>query len=174
MNARSSTPSGGAPRRPNIVQRPAPAQLDEVDHRILRHLSRDARLPNNALADLVGIAPSTCLSRVRALRQRGVIRGYHADIDPVALGQPIQAMIAVRLATHARGHISQFAAKLAAMPDVLNVFFLGGPMDFYVHVAAASTHELRDIVVVNLSGDPDVAHTETNLIFEHIRSPNHR
>lgn len=144
--------------------------LDEVDRRILRHLAADARIPNNALADLVGVAPSTCLGRVRALRETGVIRGYHADIDPTALGRPIQAMIAVRLQSHARGHITEFVAKVAALPEVLNVFFLGGTDDFLIHIAATGTENLRDFVVVNLSGNPDVALTETNLIFEHVRA----
>jgi DNA-binding Lrp family transcriptional regulator len=144
--------------------------LDEVDRRILRQLVADARTPNNALAQAVGIAPSTCLGRVRALRDSGVIRGYHADVDPAALGRPIQAMIAVRLQSHARGHIPEFAAAVAKLPEVLNVFFLAGAVDFYVHIAAASTQDLRDFVVINLSRNPDVALTETNLIFEHIRS----
>jgi DNA-binding Lrp family transcriptional regulator len=151
---------------PNNV-RPAP---DDIDRRILSHLAADARMPNNALADLVGIAPSTCLSRVRAMRESGIIRGYHADIDPAALGRPIQAMIAVRLQSHARGHIAEFTAKVAALPEVLNVFFLGGTDDFLVHIAATGTENLRDFVVVNLSGNPDVALTETNLIFEHVRA----
>ena len=126
-------------------------------------------MPNNALAEQVGIAPSTALGRVRALRDRAVIRGYHADIDPAALGRPIQAMIAVRLQSHARARLSEFAARVAELPEVLNVFFLAGAVDFYVHIAATSTENLRDFVVVNLSGNPDVAVTETNLIFEHIR-----
>lgn len=153
--------------RPANFVRPG---LDDVDRRLLRLLADDARMPNNALAARAGIAPSTCLGRVRALRERGVIRGFHADIDPAALGHPIQAMIAVRLQAHARGHIPAFMAKIAALPEVLNVFFLGGADDFHVHIAAASTDNLRDFVVVNLSGDPDVALTETNLIFEHIRA----
>jgi DNA-binding Lrp family transcriptional regulator len=154
------------PRRSNIV-RPA---LDEVDRRILRELVEDARIPNNALAERVGIAPSTCLGRVRALRQSGVIRGYHADVDPAALDRPIRAMISVRLQSHARGHIPDFMAKIAQLPEVLDVFFLGGADDFHVHIAATSTDNLREFVVVNLSGDPDVALTETNLIFDHIRA----
>jgi DNA-binding Lrp family transcriptional regulator len=145
-------------------------RLDDIDRRLLRLLAEDARMPNNALAQRAGIAPSTCLGRVRALRERGIIRGFHADIDPAALGRPIQAMIAVRLQAHARGHIPAFMAKIAALPQVLNVFFLGGADDFHVHIAAESTDELRDFVVVNLSGDPDVALTETNLIFEHVRA----
>jgi DNA-binding Lrp family transcriptional regulator len=144
--------------------------LDDVDRRILRALVSDARTPNNALAAQVGVAPSTCLGRVRALCERGAIRGYHADVDPDALGRPLQAMIAVRLQSHARGHIPGFMTKIAALPEVLNVFFLGGANDFLVHIAAAGTEELRDFVVVNLSGNPDVALTETNLIFEHVRA----
>ena len=86
------------------------------------------------------------------------------------LGRPLQAMIAVRLQSHARGHIPSFMAKIAKLPEVLNVFFLGGANDFLVHIAATSTENLRDFVVVNLSGNPDVALTETNLIFEHIQA----
>lgn len=166
MTERSSTSASAAGAPPNNVRT---ASLDAIDRRILDHLAHDARMPNNALAERVGIAPSTCLARIRSLQARGVIRGYFADIDPVATGRSIQAMIAVRLRAHARGHIGAFAAKVAKLRPVLNVFFLAGPMDFYLHVATTTPHELRDFVVVSLSDDPDVAHTETNLIFEHIR-----
>jgi DNA-binding Lrp family transcriptional regulator len=155
--------------------KPFPANIvrrlpDEVDQRLLRVLAADARIPNNALAEQAGVAPSTCLGRVRALRESGAIRGFHADVDPAAVGRPIQAMIAVRLQSHARGHIPSFMAKIAELPEVLQVYFLGGANDFLVHIAATSTENLRDFVVVNLSGNPDVALTETNLIFEHIRA----
>jgi DNA-binding Lrp family transcriptional regulator len=166
MAPRNSTDAVVAARRSNIVR----SVMDDVDRRLLRELVADARIPNNALAERVGIAPSTCLTRVRALRESGVIRGYHADVDPAALGRPIQAMISVRLQSHARGHIPDFMAKIATLPEVLNVFFLGGADDFHVHIAATSTDNLREFVVVNLSGDPDVALTETNLIFDHIRT----
>ena len=76
---------------PNIV-RPA---LDHVDRAIVDELSADARLPNNALAERVGIAPSTCLGRVRALRESGVIRGFHADVDPTLTGRPFAAPMAI-------------------------------------------------------------------------------
>ena len=79
-------------------------------------------------------------------------------------------MIAVRLQSSARGHIDEFSAKIAALPEVLNVFFLAGADDFHLHVAAETTQALRDFVVINLSGNPDVALTETSLIFEHLRA----
>jgi len=143
--------------------------LDDIDRHIVRELARDARIANNALADRVGIAPSTCLGRVRSLRERGVIRGYHADVDPAALGRPLQAMIAVRLQSHARSRIRVFVAGVAGLPEVLNVFFLAGKDDFLLHVAAASTSALRDFVET-LSSNEDVSYTETSLIFEHIRA----
>jgi hypothetical protein len=64
--------------------------IDETDRRILKILAVEARIPNNALAERVGIAPSTCMSRVRSLVQNGVIRGFYADIDPEAVGTPFR------------------------------------------------------------------------------------
>ena len=144
-------------------------RLDQIDHAIMRALAADARLPNNTLAATVGVAPSTCLLRLRRLRSLGVIRGFHADIDPAALGLAIQAMIAVRLQVHSRSKIQGFAKKAAQGPEVLNVYFLAGPNDFLLHVVAGSSDALRRFVI-NLSSDPAVAHTETSLIFEHVRT----
>jgi len=170
MALESSKQAPQAPGPPNGVRGATPAMvLDEIDRRIVRELARDARLPNNALAQRAGVAPSTCLGRVRALHERGVIRGYHADVDPAALGRPLQAMIAVRLQSDARGHIRAFVANVARRPEVLNVFFLAGKDDFLLHVAAGSTEDLRDFVE-DLSSNADVAYTETSLIFEHVRA----
>jgi DNA-binding Lrp family transcriptional regulator len=170
MTLNSSVQPQNRGAAPNAVRPPAaPVSLDSTDRLILRELARDARLPNNTLAQRAGIAPSTCLARVRALRERGVIRGYHAEIDPAALGLALQAMVAVRLQAGARGHLRQFVAGVARQPEVLNVFFLAGKDDFLLHVAAASTEALRDFVE-RLSGNADVSYTETSLIFEHVRA----
>ncbi|MBD8606691.1 Lrp/AsnC family transcriptional regulator [Aeromicrobium sp. CFBP 8757] len=143
--------------------------LDRLDARIVSALRREGRLPNNALAASVGVAASTCLTRVRSLVERGVISGFHAEVDPAWFGRPIQAMIAVRLRSDARGAISEFSDRMAAMPEVLNVYFLAGADDFHVHVAARDPDDLRTFVVDHLSSAPEVALTETNLIFEHKR-----
>jgi DNA-binding Lrp family transcriptional regulator len=169
MEAEDSDQSMPAEGRQNPVRPTGTGELDDIDQIIVRELARDARIPNNALADRVGVAPSTCLGRVRSLRERGVIRGYHADVDPAALGRPLQAMIAVRLQSHARGRIREFVAEVAGLPEVLNVFFLAGKDDFLLHVAAASTSGLRDLVEL-LSSNAAVAYTETSLIFEHVRA----
>jgi DNA-binding Lrp family transcriptional regulator len=145
--------------------------LDDVDRAILEALSLDARLPNNRLAERVGVAPSTCLARLRALRAAGVVQGFHAEIDLAALGRPLQAMIAVRLTVHAREQIDAFTAAVRALPGVLSVFHMTGQTDYLVWVAAADAQDLREFVVDHLATHPAVAHAETSLIYEHVRGP---
>jgi len=150
--------------------RGASPTLDATDRKILRLLTDDARIPNNALAAEVGIAPSTCLMRVRRLQETGVIRGFHAELSPEALGRPLQAIVVVRLQGNARARIGEFGGQIRRKPQVMDVYFLAGADDFQVHVAAESPDALRDFVVRNLSASHDVAMTETHLIFEHIRT----
>lgn len=145
------------------------AVLDDVDRAILRVLTEDARTPNNAVAAAVGIAPSTCLGRIRALRERGVIRGHHTDVDLGALGLPIQAMIAVRLSAHSRSQVDNFSAHAAALPGVISVFHVAGGNDYLLHVAAPSADALRDFILDNVTTQPGIQHTETSLIFVHHR-----
>lgn len=145
------------------------ADLDDVDRRILTILHADARIANSALADAVGIAPSTCHGRVRRLQEIGVIRGFHADIDPAAIGLPMQAMVSVSLQSGARGKIRTFVQQIRRRPQVIDVYFLAGADDFLIHVAARDTDDLRSFVVDNLNADADVAGTQTSLIFEHLR-----
>jgi DNA-binding Lrp family transcriptional regulator len=149
---------------------PQPA-LDAVDRLILEALGRDARITNQKLADHVGVAPSTALARLRALRARGVVKGFHAEVDLAALGRPLQAMIAVRLAVHARAEIEDFTRAVRALPGVLMVFHLTGVTDYLVWVAAADAQDLREFVVDHLATHPSVAHAETALIYEHTRGP---
>jgi len=154
--------SAGLDRPPAAVP-----PLDRVDRILLDELCRDARQPNNALAAKAGIAPSTCLARVRALRESGVVRGFHADVDPALAGRSLQAMIAVRMQGHARARLESFMRHLAGLPGVRNVFLLGGAHDFFVHIATSGTDGLNAFVIEHLSSNPDVALTETNLIFQH-------
>ncbi|MCY7340600.1 MAG: Lrp/AsnC family transcriptional regulator [Pseudonocardia sp.] len=164
-------PAGRVPERPLP---PQDSRLDAVDRSIVAALRDDARVSNKDLAERVGVAQSTCLARVRALRDNGVIRGYHADIDPRALGHDLQAMIAIRLQPHARGAMGGFMATLGRQPEVLAVYFVAGANDFLVHVATSSTDELRRFVGDHLNRDPAIAGTETNLIFEHLRATGRR
>jgi DNA-binding Lrp family transcriptional regulator len=149
---------------PNAVPEPV---LDAVDRRILDLLGENARMPNSRLAELVGIAPSTCLQRVRALVESGVIRRFTVSLDPERLGYRLQALVSIRITPGARGQLQAFADQLRALPEVTQFFYLAGASDFIVHFQARTTEDLRDFVTEQLSTNPIVAATNTSLIFEH-------
>jgi DNA-binding Lrp family transcriptional regulator len=149
---------------PNLDPSPV---LDAVDRRILDLLGENARMPNSRLAELVGIAPSTCLQRVRALTESGIIRRFTVDLDPQRLGYHLQALVSIRITPGARGQLQAFADQLRALPEVTQFFYLAGASDFIVHFQARTTEDLRDFVTEQLSTNPIVAATNTSLIFEH-------
>ena len=147
---------------PNILR-----SLDRVDLALVSALLRDARMPNSRLAQEAGVAPSTALVRMRALLRAGVIRGFRADVDPAAVGRPVQALISVRLRAHDRAVIDSFADRLPTLPEVVQTFHTAGADDYVLHVAVADATRLRDFVLDHLTTHPAVAHTETNLVFSH-------
>lgn len=152
---------------PQISEQPQPIVLDEIDRAIISRLHDNARIPNIELAREVGVSPSTCLARVRSLRERGVITRYTAEIDPAALGYTLQALISVRIRPGARHLMEQISDELRTEPEVAQLFFLGGSEDFLIHVRVRDSAHVRQFVLKNLSANPAVALTETNLVFEH-------
>jgi DNA-binding Lrp family transcriptional regulator len=141
--------------------------LDEVDHELVRLLIANARITNADLAAAVGIAQSTCITRVRSLVSRGIINGFSANVEPAALGLATQVLISVTLRAGARAHLSDFMAAMQSQPEVVQVFFLGGSEDFMVHLAVTDSDQVREFVLENLSSNATVASTRTNMVFEH-------
>jgi DNA-binding Lrp family transcriptional regulator len=144
-------------------------RLDRIDRAIVAALQNNARLPNKQLAEVVGLAPSTCLERVRALVARGVIRGFHADIDRATLGRALEAMIAVRVRPHSRAHVEGFWEYALTLPEVIEVFHVTGADDFLLHVGLEDTEALRNFVLDRLTVRPEIGHVETRLIFGEAR-----
>ena len=146
-------------------------RLDRIFLKIIALLQKNARLSNKELAAQIGLAPSSCLERVRALWDAGVLTGVHAAANPEALGIGLQAMIAIRLNRHSRDSLEDFKASVKALPQVHAVYHMGGTTDFFLHVAVPDTKRLLDLNLHHFSTRPDVAHVETALIFEYYRNP---
>lgn len=146
-------------------------RLDRTDRLIVAELQKDARLPNKDLAERVGIAPSTCLERVRALRARGVLRGFHADVDRTALGRGLEAIVAVRIRPHSRAYVDAFWHDALALQEVVQVFHVTGADDFLLHVAVADTDGLRNFVLDRLTVRPEVGHVESRVVYHQARRP---
>ncbi|KUM29789.1 AsnC family transcriptional regulator [Arthrobacter sp. EpRS66] len=142
-------------------------QLDEIDRRLLALLSKNSRRTNNSLAEELGIAASTCLARLNALRDSGVISRFTIEVDPQVLGRELEALIFVKIRPGARHLMANFASEMKTKPGVRQLFFLGGADDFVLHVAVRNSADVRQFVLDNLSANPAVATTQTSLVFEH-------
>lgn len=144
--------------------------LDRTDCALVRCLQNDARVSNKELAAAVGVAPSTCLERVRRLEADGVLRGYHAEVDAGAAGVGMEALVSVRLRQHARPLVEAFEAHALAQPEVVQLFHTTGADDFLVHVAVRDAAHLRELALSAFTERPEVARIETSLLFAHRRS----
>ena len=145
--------------------------LDRIDCGILRALQNDARISNKQLASEVGLSPSSCLERVRKLERSGVLKGFHAEIDPQAVGIGLQAMVTVRITQHSRETFVGFREYALGLPEVIALYQVAGADDFMLHVAAQDTAHLHDIVLDHLVTQDEVSHLETALIFNFQRAP---
>ncbi|MDA2889454.1 Lrp/AsnC family transcriptional regulator [Mycolicibacterium sp. BiH015] len=144
--------------------------MDELDSAIVSALQADGRRTNRDLAAELGVAPSTALERVRALRDRGVLTGVHYVVNPAALGRPVQAMITVRLRPQTRQVVQGFRDFVTTLPETLQTFVTTGTEDLLVHVAVPSTEALRDFVLDSLTKRREVAGVRTDVVFDHVRN----
>ena len=144
--------------------------MDELDSAIVQHLQRDARQTNRDLARTLGIAPSTCLERVRALRERGVISGYHAEISLPALNRHVQALLHVQVRPLSREVIEGFKQYVTALPEVLSVFVVAGGDDFLVHVAVPSVDALHGVLMDKFSKRREIVGFRSSIIYQHARN----
>jgi DNA-binding Lrp family transcriptional regulator len=141
--------------------------MDRIDEAILEQLQTDGRATNKALAAAVGLAPSSTLARVRDLEQRNVISGYHAAVDPAAVGRQLQAVVFVRLHPKNDQVVANFVDRVWEIPQTVGLFLVSGSEDVIVHLAVANTTELRETVLNSISNLPGVTDERTALVFEH-------
>lgn len=111
--------------------------LDDIDRRILRALTREGRLSNLALAERVGLSPSACLRRVAVLEKAGVIRGYRAVLAPEKVGAGFAAYVTVGLNQHTKRAQEAFEAAMAAAPEVRECHNVTGAVEYLLRVEVA-------------------------------------
>ena len=148
------------------IERP----LDRIDVGILTALQNDGRLSNKELAARIGLAPSSCLERVRRLRERGHLRGVHADVNPDTLGVGMQAMISVTMRDQSQAILERFVGVMTATPEVVALFNLAGATDYMLHVMVRDTRHLQEFILQNLASRQEIRAYTTSLIFSHERS----
>jgi Lrp/AsnC family transcriptional regulator len=110
-------------------------ELDLTDREILRLIQRDATLSLAAIAAEVGLTPTPCWKRIRRMEKDGIIAGRVTLLDPARVGLPLSVFVALEIGDHSAGWIETFARAVAAMPEVLECWRMGGDVDYLLRVA---------------------------------------
>lgn len=143
-----------------------PRSLDRIDLRILETLQLDARISNVDLALKVAVSASPCMRRIRALEESGVIAGYHAHLDPAALGYGITAFVEVRISHHSDQTAANFIAAMNAEPLVAGCYMVTGAYDFLLKIVALDLPSYRDFTIAKLLALPDVEDIRSSLVLD--------
>lgn len=144
-------------------------QVSSTDRAILATVQENSRISNRELATRVGLAESTTHERVRRLVETGVISRFTADIDPSALGRPMQALIAVQLRPQSAEVVTNFLDAVVDDPCVLDATVLSGVTDVLIRVAVASSEALRTFTWQKVTSVPSVRSIQTHIVYEHRR-----
>lgn len=140
-------------------------KLDEIDRMILAELQANGRMTNVELASRVGISAPPCLRRLRALEEQGVIRSYHAQIDPAVLGFEVQVFAQVRLARQAEADLAAFEELCRSWPVVRECHMLNGEVDFILRCVAADLPAFQMFLTQELTAAPNVENVKTSLVI---------
>lgn len=139
------------------------SSLDKIDYSILARLQADGRMSNVDLAREVGLTAPPCLRRVKALEQRGVIRGYHAELDGPSLGYTIMVFVMVSLRSQAESDLQAFESHVAQLPEVRECHMLNGEIDFILKVVAQDLQSFQSFLTAHLTSAPNVESVKTSL-----------
>lgn len=145
------------------------AQMDRIDRKIVRALQRDGRISNRELAEQVGLSPSPCLRRLKALEASGVIRGYHADVDPELYGLPLTVFIRVRLERHDEETVAGFEAKVRANDTIVECHVMTGQADYLLRVMVADLPDYERFVRRELQRIGGIASIDTSFAYGQVK-----
>lgn len=143
--------------------------LDGYDIKILAALQEDARISHVALSERVNLSPSQCARRIARLEQEGFLHGYHARLDPGALGLDVIALVTVSLKEHGEAAVQAFQTAVLDLPEVLECALTTGDADYLLRVAAPDLRSFSQIVMHRLMALPNVGNLRSAIILDQIK-----
>ncbi len=145
------------------------APLDAIDRKILQVLQESGRMSNVDLAAAIHLSAPQCFRRVRALEERGVIRGYRASVDAQALGLGVTAYVSLNIVGNAFGQVREIEATLRDFPQVLECHIVSGDCDYLLKVVAPDLKALSHFLTDRLMQVPGVANVRSMICLEEIK-----
>lgn len=144
-------------------------RLDAFDRRILAALQNDGRLSNADLADHIGLSATPCLRRVKALEREGVIRGYHADLDPARIGLGLTVMVGVRIAVHHQAQTEAIQQTFAGLPEVVSCHLVSGETDYLLEVVVRDLSDYERFLFNKLLKFPEIKDVRSSFVIRTVK-----
>ncbi|MGQ9367557.1 Lrp/AsnC family transcriptional regulator [Azospirillum sp. ST 5-10] len=144
-------------------------RLDRIDRSILALLQEDGRQANNDLAARVGLSPSPCLRRVKALEDAGVISRYVALVDPAQVDLPVNVFVSVSLERQVDERLDAFEAAVMARPEVLECYLMTGDADYLLRVVVPDLASYERFLKEHLTRVPGVASIRSSFALKQVR-----
>lgn len=144
-------------------------ELDRFDRQILEILQREGRLPNQELAERIGLSPSPCLRRVRALEEAGLISGYRATVDARKLGLTLTALVHISMDVHTPERFATFEAAVGLLPEVLECLLITGQeADYQLKVAVRDMDHYQALLLGHLTRIPGVTGVHSSFVLRSV------
>ena len=144
-------------------------QLDEIDHRILRELQRDARQTHQQLSERIGLSPSPCARRIRKLESDGYITGYSAHVDEAKMGFGFSVFVSIRLDKQIDDRLSAFEAEVSRCPEVVDCWLMTGSFDYLIRVAVSDLSDFERFLTARLTKIAGVASIESSIPIRRVK-----
>jgi DNA-binding Lrp family transcriptional regulator len=142
--------------------------LDETDRRILAALQDNARLSNVELARQVGLSPSPCLRRVRALEEAGIIRGFATLLDQGQIGMPVSVFVRVTLERQVESALDEFEAAIRRRPEVMECYLMTGDSDYLLRIVARDLAAYESFLKGHLTRIPAVRSIQSSFALKQV------
>ncbi|MHB1245076.1 MAG: Lrp/AsnC family transcriptional regulator [Sulfuriferula sp.] len=144
-------------------------ELDRYDRKLLTVLQQDGRISNQDLAERIGLSPSPCLRRVRALEESGLIRGYHALLDAKKLGLSLMALIHISMDRHTPERFANFETQVSALPEVLECLLITGQdADYQLKVIVRDMDAYQELLLARITRIEGVTGVHSSFVLRRI------
>lgn len=143
--------------------------LDRYDRAILEVLQSDGRISNQDLADRIGLSPSPCLRRVRALEESGLITGYRAVLDPKALGLSLMALIHISMDKHTPERFANFEARIAEIPNIVECLLITGQQaDYQLKAVVTDMDDYQNLLLNRVTRIEGVTGVHSSFVMRRV------
>jgi Lrp/AsnC family transcriptional regulator, leucine-responsive regulatory protein len=144
-------------------------QLDRYDRRILDELQQDSHISNQDLAERIGLSPSPCLRRVRALEETGIIRGYRAMLDARKLGLSLTVILSISMDRHTPERFERFETAVTTMPEVLECLLITGrDADYQLKVVVRDMDAYQELLLNRITRIDGVSGVHSSFVLRQV------